>query len=186
MTNCLALLRGINVGRAHRIAMADLRELFEELGHEDVRTLLNSGNVLFRSARPNVARLAAGIETAISGRFGFAVPVIVIAAADLAAIIQANPLRRVAADPARHLVAFASGPGALARMRPLAQEAWAPEALAIGSKAAYLWCPTGILDSRLLKAFSRLAGESVTTRNWTTVLRLMEASGGNEPDRRRL
>jgi hypothetical protein len=58
MTECIALLRGINVGRAKRIAMADLRGLFVDLGHKEVRTLLNSGNVLFQCARPNTGKLA--------------------------------------------------------------------------------------------------------------------------------
>ena len=110
MTECVALIRGINVGRAKRIAMAELRDIFVGLGHQNVRTLLNSGNVLFECARPTA----------------------------LAAIVHENPLPRIAVDPARHLVAFVAHPRSLASLRPLMLESWTPDALAIGSQAAYL------------------------------------------------
>jgi uncharacterized protein (DUF1697 family) len=176
MTECIALLRGINVGRAKRIAMADLRGLFVDLGHENVRTLLNSGNVLFRCARPNPAKLALAIQAAISDKCGFSASVTVLTAMNLAAIIRENPLLKVAKDPARHLVAFVAQPSALAPLRAFMRESWAPDALAIGSKAAYLWCAAGVLDSKLSQMFARLAGETVTTRNWATVLKLLAAS----------
>jgi uncharacterized protein (DUF1697 family) len=178
MAECIALLRGINVGRAKRIAMADLRNLIEGLGHENVRTLLNSGNVLFRCARPSTARLALAIQAAILDRCGFSVPVTVLTAATLAAIIRENPLLKVAKDPARHLIAFAQ-PSSLLPLRPLLKESWTPEALAIGSNAAYLWCASGVLDSKLLQMFGRRAGETITTRNWATVLKLQQASEMN-------
>jgi uncharacterized protein (DUF1697 family) len=176
MAECIALLRGVNVGRAKRIAMADLRGLFMGLGHENVRTLLNSGNVLFRCARPNTARLAAAIQTAIAEKCGFSAPVTVLTAATLAAIIDENSLLKVAKDPARHLVAFVAQPSSLVSLRSLLKESWAPDALAIGTSAAYLWCATGLLDSKLLQMVARCAGETVTTRNWATVLKLRDAS----------
>ncbi len=176
MTECLALLRGINVGRAKRIAMAELRGLFVALGHEHVRTLLNSGNVLFRCARPNTAKLALAIQAAISDRYGFSASVTVLTARNLTAIVRDNPLLKVAKDPARHLVAFVAQPSSLVPLRTLLKEPWAPDALAIGSSAAYLWCAAGVLDSKLSQVFARLAGETVTTRNWATVLKLLAAS----------
>lgn len=105
----VALVRGINVGRAKRVAMADLRALVERLGYRDVRTVLNSGNVIFGAPR--------GTE-----------------------------------------------PGeAAARI---------PESLARGPGVAYLWCPDGILASRLADAVSRALGDGVTTRNWATMTKL--------------
>ncbi|MBK6898439.1 MAG: DUF1697 domain-containing protein [bacterium] len=86
-----ALLRGINVGRAKRIAMADLRRLFADLGYADVRTLLNSGNVVFAAKSPDAAGHARAIRAAIEREFGFTAPVIVVTAADLAAILLENP-----------------------------------------------------------------------------------------------
>jgi uncharacterized protein (DUF1697 family) len=176
VSECIALLRGINVGRAKRISMSDLRAWFVDLGFPNVRTLLNSGNVLFQSPRPNVAKLAAVIEAAIRKQCGFSVRVTVITAEDLARIIRGNPLLKVATDDSRHLVAFASAAAALKQLRPLLKESWAPDALAITSRAAYLWCATGILDGKLNPAFARRAGDSVTTRNWATVLKLQAAA----------
>jgi len=176
MTECIALLRGVNVGRAKRIAMAELRSLFVELGHKDVRTLLNSGNVLFRCTRPNAGKLALSIQNAIADTHGFSASVTVVTAADLAAIIRENPLLHLAVDPSKHLVAFVAHPRSLVPLRSLTEESWAPDALAIGSRAAYLWCAAGVLDSKLSQIFARRAGDTVTTRNWATVLKLHAAS----------
>ena len=176
MTECIALLRGINVGRAKRIPMAQLRGLLVDLGHKDVRTLLNSGNVLFRCARPNTRNLALTIQNAIAETCGFSASVTVITATNLAAIIRENPLLHLAVDPAKHLVAFVAHPRSLVPLRPLLEDSWAPDALAIGAQAAYLWCAAGVLDSKLSQMFARRAGETVTTRNWATVLKLHAAS----------
>jgi uncharacterized protein (DUF1697 family) len=101
----IALLRGINVGRAKRIAMADLRSLFEELGFTDVRTVLNSGNVVFGGAPRAPAAAAAAIEQAQVQRLGVASRVTVLGAGELALVIGGNPLVELASDQAR-LVAF--------------------------------------------------------------------------------
>jgi uncharacterized protein (DUF1697 family) len=172
MTQCIALLRGINVGRAKRIAMAELRELIAELGFSDVRTLLNSGNALFLAARPDVAKVAAAIEAAIETRFGFAVPVVVVTAPELNAIVAENTLHQAAGAPSKFLVAFVADSATLAKAKPLLAESWAPDAISIGSKAVYLWCANGVIESRLVQAFSRVTGEAATTRNWATVLKL--------------
>src|SRR5439155_26831574 len=95
----VALLRGINVGRAKRVAMADLRALFEELGYGEVRTLLNSGNVVFTARAGNSATIATRIEKALTKRLGISTRVIVITAGELATIIAKNPLLDVAANP---------------------------------------------------------------------------------------
>jgi uncharacterized protein (DUF1697 family) len=176
MSECIALIRGINVGRNKRLAMADLRDLLVDLGHTHVRTLLNSGNVLFASKRPNVAKIAAGIETAINKACGFSAAVTVTTAQELDLIVDENPLLHVVDDHARHLVAFVTHPRHLEPLRPMLKESWTPDALAITQRVAYLWCATGILDSKLLQAFSRKAGATVTTRNWATVLKLQAAA----------
>jgi uncharacterized protein (DUF1697 family) len=179
MTRCIALLRGINVGRAKRIAMADLRALIEEIGFSEVRTLLNSGNAVFRATRPDSGKIPSLIEVAILNRFGHAVPVIVITAQKLKDIVAENPLLHLTHDTARLLVAFAATPAALARAGSLLSESWAPDALAVGDKAAYLWCANGIIESKLMQAFARATGQMTTTRNWTTVLKLQTATGAN-------
>ena len=176
MTECIALLRGINVGRAKRIAMADLRALLVDLGQQNVRTLLNSGNVLFQSTRPSVAKLALTIQEAIRDTFGLSVSVAVITATDLECITRDNPLLHVAKDPAKHLVAFVTHSRSLVPLRSLLEESWAPDAIAVGSRAAYLWCANGVLASKLVQVVAHRSGETVTTRNWGTVLKLLAAS----------
>lgn len=180
MTQCVALLRGINVGRAKRISMADLRGLVEGLGFTRVRTVLNSGNVVFDAPRPNPARIGEQIEQAIVECCGFSASVIVIKGSDLEAVITGNLLPDAVAEPSRFLVAFAAAGATLAKAKPLVKEDWGAERLAMGERAAYLWCADGILESKLLKAFSRATADAITTRNWATVLKLQAALAGGK------
>lgn len=173
----IALLRGINVGRAKRIAMADLRDLLVGLGYADVRTLLNSGNVVFNAARADRRTITAQIEDGIKRRFGFSVKVVVLEAAELDEIVQGAPLLAVASDPSRHMVGFPSDASVLTRAASLLEQPWSPDALAVGGKAVYLWCVEGVIKSRLMQAFTRSAGDDVTVRNWATVLKLRAMVG---------
>ncbi len=174
MAQCIALLRGINVGRAKRIAMADLRALMEELGFRNVKTLLNSGNVVFDATRPNPKRIAKTIEAAIEERCGFTAAVIVMTAADLHAAIAANPIPQAEKDPSQFLLGFTQDPAAIEPVRPLAKQDWKPDMLAVSDKAVYMWCRAGILQSKVPEALMRLKGLSVTTRNWATAMKLRE------------
>jgi uncharacterized protein (DUF1697 family) len=171
---CIALLRGINVGKARRIPMRDLRALVAGLGHGDARTLLNSGNVVFSAARSGTGRLARELEAAIATRFGFAVKVAVITSAELAAVIDENPLQDRLDRPSQFLVAFTTRPATLAKVSALAQQTWGEDQLAMGPRAAYMACSTGILASPLVRAFVRVTGDAATTRNWSTVLKLRD------------
>jgi uncharacterized protein (DUF1697 family) len=168
----VALLRGINVGRAKRDAMADQRALVEALGYGDVRTLLNSGNVVFTAPRTTADAAAARIEQALLARLGVASRVTVLSSATLAAVVAENPLLDVADDPSRLLVAVPASAADHARLDPLAAQSWEPEVLAIGGRVAYLWCPTGILESRAATALGTTLGDAVTTRNWATMTKL--------------
>jgi hypothetical protein len=179
METYIALLRGINVGRAKRIAMADLRDCVAGMGFSGVRTLLNSGNVLFE-ADPKLSRrspsgIARELHQEIQRRFGISSRVVVLTAADLAAVIQENHLTAILNDPSRLLVAFVEDSAVLKEIGSLKQMTWGSDQLAVGSRAAYLWCAGGILDSPLFRAFSRLTGERVTTRNWATVIKLQDS-----------
>src|SRR3990170_4573010 len=115
----VALLRGVNVGKAKRVAMADLRTLLQDLGYTDIATLLNSGNAVFRAARASSPKYATAIAAAIAGQLHVDVPVIVKSSAELAAIIKENPFAATAADHSRLLVAFTQEAKALAGLAPV-------------------------------------------------------------------
>jgi len=168
----VALIRGINVGRAKRVAMADLRALVEGLGYRDVRTLLNSGNIVFTA--PGKAGDDAGprIEKAMAARLGVSGRVTVLTAAELSAAVRENPLGKLARDPSRLLVTVLSRPADRARLQALTRQDWAPDALAIGRRVVYLWCADGMLESRLATAVWRLLGDAATSRNWATLTKL--------------
>jgi uncharacterized protein (DUF1697 family) len=174
----VALIRGINVGRAKRVAMADLRKVVEGLGYGDVRTLLNSGNVVFTIPASAAKGPAARIEKAMTARLGVSARVAVLTAAELAAVVADNPLGNVADDPARLFVTVLLDPADRKRLLPLARQDWKPDVLAVGARAAYLWCPSGMMDSRLAAEVIRLLGDGGTTRNWATVTKLHALAGG--------
>lgn len=169
----IALLRGINVGRANRVAMADLRALVAGLGYTDVRTLLNSGNVLFDGPVADTTELSLRIEQALHAHLHVSTQVILLTAADLAVVVDENPLLGIASDPSRLMVSFPRGPVDPRPLQPLLEQDWSPEALALGQRATYLWCPAGLIESRLAQAVARAHGEAPTTlRNWSTVMKL--------------
>ena len=168
----IALLRGINVGKAKRIAMADLRTLLEKLGYTDVKTLLNSGNVVFTSPIKNTADAAAKIEKGIETKLGVTARVIVISGSELAEIIKQNPLQKVMDNPSRFLVGVVNSPADLAKLEPFRKQDWGQEVLAVGKQAVYLWCPNRILESKLLIAISKILKDGITARNWATILKL--------------
>ena len=172
MDRFVALLRGINVGKAKRVAMADLRALMEGLGYRNVRTLLNSGNAVFDARAGTPAAHAKRLRAAVLDATGVDCEVIVKSAADLAAALAEHPLRRHADDAARLLVMFTQEASSLALLEPLEQADWAPEAFAVGGHAAWLWCAGGVIESRIAKAVGKLLKERGTARNWATVEKL--------------
>ena len=169
----VALLRGINVGRAKRVAMADLRELFETLGYHDVRTVLNSGNVVFAAGKRNAGDDGARIENAIADRLGVTTRVTVLLGREVAEAVRENPLGSVADNPSRLLLMTLRDSKAAAQLKPLLEERWTPEALALRKRFAYLWCPNGIIDSRLRVAADRIVGDAGTARNMATMTKLV-------------
>lgn len=168
----VALIRGINVGRAKRVAMGDLRDVVSNLGYQDVSTLLNSGNLVFTIPGTVRGDAAARIEKAMAHQLGVSARVTVLTAEEVAAAVRRNPLRAVATDPSRFLVAILANPSDRARLRPLTRQDWGEEALALGARVAYLWCAGGILKSPLAQAVGRVLGDAVTSRNWATMTKL--------------
>jgi uncharacterized protein (DUF1697 family) len=168
----VALLRGVNVGRANRVTMGDLRSVVASLGYGDPRTLLNSGNVVFSAPDPPDADIAARLEAALAARLDLPVGVAVLSGAQLSAVVDGNTLLEVTDDPSRLLVVFLLDPSDSALLEPLLERDWDPEAVAPGVRSVYAWCPGGVTGSPLLAAIGRALGGSVTTRNWATVLKL--------------
>ena len=177
----MALLRGINVGHAKRVAMADLRALMTDLGYDDVRTLLNSGNVVFGAPAGAGSDIARRIERGIIERLGISSRVTVLSAAEVATAVADNPLLDVANDPSRLFVSVLTNPMDRAKLMPLARRDWTPEALAIGARVGYIWCPAGMTKSPLSKAVGDTLGDTVTTRNWATMTKLHALLGGRAP-----
>jgi uncharacterized protein (DUF1697 family) len=168
----IALLRGINVGKAKRVAMADLRTLFMDLGYSDIRTVLNSGNVVFSGALKPQETIAAEIEEALVLKLGVAARTLVLSGDELSAIVAGNPLRELATDPARLLVSIVSRAYDRDAIAALCSEDWGREAVALGERAVYVWSPDGVLESRALVALGKQLGDGMTSRNWSTILKL--------------
>ena len=170
----VALLRGINVGRNKRIAMADLRALLEDVGYTDVRTHLQSGNAIFSSpARPD--EVVRTLEEGLARSFSLEVAVVVRTGKQLAAVVEANPLGDVATDPAKHLVGFLGGAPDWDGVRDLEQEDFAPNLVRLIGREVHLWCPNGVLGSPFGQVdWDQRLGVPVTMRNWRTVTKLLE------------
>jgi uncharacterized protein (DUF1697 family) len=105
-------------------------------------------------------------------RLGVSARVTVLTAREVAAAVADNSLGKVATDPSRLLVTILTDPADRKRLLPLARQDWTPDVLAIGGRVAYLWCPKGMIESRLAEAVSRLLGDGATTRNWATLTKL--------------
>ncbi len=138
MTRFVALFRGINVGRAKRVAMADLRVLLESLGFGSVQTLLNSGNAVFDGPAESHTQRAQRIHAAVASQLGVDALVIVKSAKDIAAVIAGNKLAVIATDPSRLLVALTNDAKSLAALKAIANAEWGAEEYHVGKHAAYV------------------------------------------------
>jgi len=166
----IALLRAVNVG-ARRVAMSDLRRWCEEAGHRDVRTYVQSGNLVFRSGLP-LADVAGDLEARLAQRCGFEVPVVVRTADAWGAAMARCPFD-TSGDPTRLVVAFAPGPLGPDALGGLDPDADGAERLHVEGGEVYLWLPDGQGRSPLAQAFARTpAGKVATARNWRTVAQL--------------
>jgi len=167
----VALLRGINVGTAKAVAMADLRRVFESLGATDVVTLLRSGNVVFSG--PVLS--AQTIEDAVFAATAVRSSVIVLTGRRLRGIVEANPLSAIATDPAKSFITVTSQPFGAIELPDAA--ALAPERIELGDRAIYQWMPGGSQQTTVPKSFWKQFPGQLTARNqntMTTLLRLLD------------
>jgi uncharacterized protein (DUF1697 family) len=172
MARLVALLRGINLGAKRRVPMADLRALLGELGYEDVRTVLQSGNIVFTGAK---AKAQATLEAALEERYLFAVDVVLRTMDELRAVAEHDPFRDEADDLTRYFVVFLPAKPNAARLAGLEAEDWSPDRLHAHHRELYAWCPEGMQGSRLMKALGKPGiAETATVRNMSTVRKLLE------------
>jgi len=170
----VVLLRGINIGSRNRIAMPALREALEEAGSEDVRTYVQSGNVVLSSGA-SAKQAARDVERLIADRFGLEIAVVARTRNELAKVVDRNPLARVAKDPKRYQVSFLEAKPTAKVVRELEEVAAVKEKVVSIGREIYAWHPDGVARSKL---WARLAGKDLgttaTARNWTTVTKLLE------------
>jgi uncharacterized protein (DUF1697 family) len=175
VTTHIALLRGINVGGRTMVAMADLRELLTELGFVDVRTVLQSGNVVFRSTgRRTAAQLERALEAESEQRLGLRTDFLVRTAEEWRSVVARNPFREEAErDPGHLLVMFLKDTPSATAVKALDAAIAGPEIVRADGRHLYIVYPNGIGRSRLTHTLiEKKLGTRGTGRNWNTVLKL--------------
>jgi len=167
-----AFFRGINVGGKHMVPMTELRALFEDAGATEVRSYLQSGNVVFRTAT-SAARMASAVEAALERRFRFSAPIVVRTRVELAAVLANNPYLRPDSEPAKLHVLFLSDTPAARAVAALDPKRSPPDEFSVRGREIYLSLPNGSARTKLTTSYfdSALAVTS-TARNWRTVTAL--------------
>jgi uncharacterized protein (DUF1697 family) len=172
-TRQVALLRGVNLGPTTRVDMAALRELFERLGYDDVKTLLMSGNVVYTSGDAP-ERAIQRIEPALAKELGVPVRVVVRTRDELAAVVKRYPLRDIATDGSRTLVVFLSAKSNKNAVRGLDPQQFEPEVFRVADREVYVWSPHGLQKVKLNIGFWERKFQCIATgRNWNTVSKLL-------------
>jgi uncharacterized protein (DUF1697 family) len=171
MPTYIAMLRGINVSGHKIIKMESLRASFAVLGFGDVKTYIQSGNVIFKTEKTEPNALAKKIVKKISDDFGFDVPALVKTAEEMNAVLKANPLvKRAGVDESKLHVTFLASiapENAAAVLQPLAAKS---ELFAVSGTEIFLYCPDGYGETKLSNsAIEKKLSVAATTRNWKTV-----------------
>jgi uncharacterized protein (DUF1697 family) len=169
----IVLLRGVNVGGRNKVAMPALREALEAAGMENVITYVQSGNVVLDSPAKADA-LARACEAVIADAFGLYVGVVVRTRAELAKVVERNPLGDVAEQAKLYQVTFCAQKPAKAALAKVAERAVEGERLLAHGREIYAWFPHGVGRSKLAAQLGRQdLGVLATARNWTTVNKLL-------------
>lgn len=174
----VALLRSINVGGGRRITMNDLRGLFTDLGHSDVTSYVQSGNVVFRSTGTDPVALGAAIEESIGTELGLDVAVLIRTAAEMKAIAKKNPFSDRDENPKALHVTFLEDPPSKQAVAGVPDRTRGIDEWKTVGREVFLWLPKGYADTKLQNSFfEKQLGTRATTRNWKTVLQLNEMAG---------
>lgn len=170
----VALLRGINVGGKNKLPMAKLVALFEKLGCEDVRTYIQSGNVVFAASAALAKALPAKLSARILKDLGLKVPVQLRSAKELANALRKHPLTAGVEDSALHIMFLADRPTA-AQLKKLDPDRSPGDRFKVIGREIYLCCPNGVARSKLTNAyFDAALGTVGTARNWRTANKLLD------------
>jgi uncharacterized protein (DUF1697 family) len=178
----LAILRGINVSGQKKINMQDLRSLFESLGMQNVKSYIQSGNVVFESNIDDKKALKAEIEASIEKQYEFHVPVELRTYLEWEAIVNECPFAPIDVETqgTKVLITFLSGQATAERVTEIKIYVHPPEQLIIKGKEVYLNCPNGYGKTKLSNTFlERKLGVVATTRNWKSVVKLHELLSGS-------
>jgi uncharacterized protein (DUF1697 family) len=185
MPSFVAMLRGINVSGSKPVRMEALRGSFEALGFKNVRTYVQSGNVVFEAKAPAATPLGPKIVARIKRDFGFDVPVLVLGAGEVGRIVDENPfLKQRGVDLAKLHVTFLAATPAAAGLKKMEGVSSGRDAFRCQGTTIYLHCPDGYGNTKLSNnAFERALGAAATTRNWKTVTTLAAIAAGAPPER---
>ena len=180
MINHIALLRGINVGGHKQVSMADLRDLLTRLGFADVRSLLQSGNLVLGATGRTAAQLERTLEVEAEKRLGLKTDFFVRTAKEWKDVVAHNPFPKEAErDPGHLVVMFLKDAPSATPVKALQQAITGPEVVAAAGKHLYIVYPDGIGRSRLTNAvIDKQLGTRGTGRNWNTVLKLAALAAG--------
>jgi uncharacterized protein (DUF1697 family) len=174
----VALLRSVNIGGYGRIAMTELRASFEKLGHTDVTTYIQSGNVLFSSPSKSESKIVNTIEERLDEDFGESPAVILRSVPELLRIGNASPYARSGANPSRHHVTFLATTPSKAALAAFEVPPSGQDQLVIDGREVYVHTPNGYAETKYTGSFlERRLGVVSTTRNWNTVTKLCELAG---------
>ncbi len=184
MVTIVSMIRGINVAGSRPLKMDKLRAIHEALGFRNVRTYLNSGNVVFDAVSPDVDRQALAIERRILRDCGYDVAVAARTAEGMSAAIASNPLlRRRAVDPRFLHATFLVSPGNRPSLEGIELPLAPGEAVVLAGDVVYLYCPLGYGITKINNAFfERKLAIRATTRNWRTVTALEKMARGSNPE----
>ena len=175
MPQYVALLRGINVGRAKAVSMPELASVFSDLGYTDVITVLRSGNVVFGAQTAMSAEAPEQIEAAVLAATGVQSSVLLLDSAGFLTILDMNPLVAEATDGSKAFVTFVTSMPTSLELPDA--NLLAPELLAVGPAAVYQWMPDGSLHTRVPRSFWKQFDTPVTARNWNTARKLRTILG---------
>ncbi|HWD66532.1 MAG TPA: DUF1697 domain-containing protein [Caulobacteraceae bacterium] len=173
----IALLRGVNLGANRRVAMTDVRRVIAEAGFGEVRSLLQSGNLVFEGSGAD-ATIEAAVEKALLDGLGLTTEVVVRTPAEWRAMIAANPFTEEAKNDPGRLVAIALKTSPAAEAEAAVNAIEGPERARVIGREAVIYYPDGQADTKAAGArLDKALGARGTARNWNTVLKLADLAG---------